>query len=143
MRIAPVVLLLCATSAWAQAPATKAPPATKPSQAPAAKAAPATSPTCTECGVIRTVQRVTKSEPPAPTEAAKPSGLVASIPLGGGKPKVGSSTRVGGDQELRFDRWEVTVRYDDGRYTMVTLDEPGPWREGDKVRVDRGKLVAR
>ena len=143
MRIVPVVLMLYAASAWAQVPATKATPVTKPSQAPATKAVPATSPTCAECGVIRSVQRVTKSAPPAPTEAAKPSGLVASVPLGGGKPKVGSSTRVGGDQELKFDRWEVTVRYDDGRFTLVTLDEPGPWREGDKVRVDRGKLVAR
>lgn len=135
MRIAPFILMLCSACAWAQQPPAKLPTPSK--------AAAAASATCAECGVITSIKRVTKSEPPAPTESTKPSGLVASVPLGGGKPKVGSSTKLGGDQELRFDRWEVVVRYDDGRFTMVTLDEPGAWREGDKVRVDRGKLSAR
>jgi hypothetical protein len=37
----------------------------------------------------------------------------------------------------------VIVRYDDGRYTALRLDEPGEWRDGDKVRVDRGQLFRR
>jgi len=98
---------------------------------------------CADCGVIRTITAVTKKEPVPPADQAKPSGLVATVPLGGGKVQVGSSTKLGRDVEPTSTRYEVIVRYDDGRYTMVMLDDRGEWAEGDKVRIDKGKLLPR
>lgn len=141
MRIALIVLVFFAMPAWAQAPAAKPAPNARP--APTTKAAAAPAETCAECGVIQSVRAITKTEPPPPTDSAKPSGLVATVPLGGGKPKVGSSTRLGRDASTRNTEWEVIVRYDDGRFTALRLDEPGDWRDGDKVRVDRGQLYRR
>ena len=98
---------------------------------------------CADCGVIRSIRPITKKEPTPPAEQAKPSGLVATVPLGGGKVQVGSSTKLGRDVEHTSTVYEVIVRYDDGRYTMVMLDEQGDWKEGDKVRVEKGKLIER
>jgi len=129
MRSVLTCLLLCATAAWSQAPA---PPTTTVPKG-----------GCADCGVVRSVRAVTKKEPVQPADQAKPSGLVATVPLGGGKMQVGSSTKLGRDVEHTSTTYEVIVRYDDGRFTMVMLDDPGEWKEGDKVRVDKGKLIAR
>jgi hypothetical protein len=119
--------VLCALPAWAQGPKeVPAPPQAK----------------CAECGVVRSVRSMSR-ESPVTSDSAKPSGLVATVPLGGGKPQIGSSTRVGRDAVESVTTWEVIVRMDDGRFTIVTLDDPGDWREGDKVRVERGKLERR
>jgi hypothetical protein len=119
--------VLCAAPAWAQGPAD----APAPAQA-----------RCAECGVIRSVRSMSKESPVA-VDSTKPSGLVASVPLGGGKPQIGSSTKVGRDAVESVTTWEVIVRMDDGRFTIITLDDQGDWREGDKVRVERGKLERR
>jgi hypothetical protein len=104
--------------------------------------APAAAP-CAECGVVRSVKRV-ESRPPITAEERKSTaGLVASIPLGGGKPAVGSSTDVRSGQKPPTVRYEVVVRLDDGRFQVVMQDDAGGLREGDKVRVDRGKVVPR
>jgi hypothetical protein len=128
MRSALLASLLCAAPAWAQGPVdVPAPPQAK----------------CLECGVIRSLRPVTKESAVA-ADSAKPSGLVATVPLGGGgKPQIGSSTKVGRDVVESVTTWEVIVRLDDGRFTIVTLDEQGDWREGDKVRVERGKIERR
>jgi hypothetical protein len=98
---------------------------------------------CADCGVVRSVRPVVKKEASLPADQAKPSGLVATVPLGGGKVQVGSSTKFGREAEAKVTTYEVIVRYDNGRYTAIMLDDPGEWKEGDKVRVDKGKLVAR
>jgi len=127
MRRAFAASLLCTASAWAQGPAeVPAPPQAK----------------CADCGVIRSVRSMSKESHVA-VDSAKPSGLVATVPLGGGKPQIGSSTKVGRDAVESVTTWEVIVRMDDGRFTIVTLDDRGDWREGDKVRVERGKLERR
>jgi hypothetical protein len=131
MKILMTCVLIAAAPAWAQAPA-------------ATKDQSAASLMCGECGVVRSVRAVTKEAPPVPSDASKPSGLVASVPFGGGKPYVGSSTHAGGrDAVASVTTWEVIVRLDDGRFSVVTLDEPGDWREGDKVRIDGGRLRRR
>src|SRR3954471_19943651 len=77
--------------------------------------------TCAECGVVRTVRMVTKEIKPDPANDVRPSGLVASFPLDGSKASAGSSTRVG-REAVTDEIWQVIVRYDDGRYRLVTLE---------------------
>lgn len=130
MKILMTCVLIAAAPAWAQSPAP-------------AKSGPAPS-MCGECGVVRSVRSVTKESPPAAADASKPSGFVASVPFGGGKPYVGSSTHAGGrDSPATITTWEVIVRLDDGRFSVFTLDDPADWREGDKVRVESGRLRRR
>ena len=93
---------------------------------------------CADCGVVRSVRTLAREMRPPPQTENKPSGLVASVPLGsgGGKPQIGSSTRVGKDVAPVSETWEVTIRLDDGRFRVIVLDEPPEVREGDKVRVE-------
>jgi len=102
-------------------------------------------PPCTDCGVVRSVRAISKEQREvSPVQETKPSGLVISIPAGGGKAQVGSSTVVGKDVVPTIHTWEVVVKLDDGRFRIVTLDEPTDLRENDKVRFDKnGKLVRR
>jgi hypothetical protein len=132
MRSAPACLLIClicVAPAWAQSP-------------PASANTVSPSSACPDCGVIRSIRAVVK-QARVPSDASKPSGLVATVPLGGGKPRVGSSTKIGGDVVESLTTWEVAVRLDDGRFSVLTLDEANDWHEGDKVRIERGKLVHR
>ena len=112
-------------------------------QAPAPPAKPLSS--CPECGVVRTVRMIEKESKPAPVDNTKPSGLVATIPLGrnADPPKIGSSQQIGKEAVRVNTRWEVTVRLDDGRFRVVMVDEQPEVREGDKVRIEEGKLVRR
>ena len=99
---------------------------------------------CEECGVVRSIRLVKKEIKPDAATDAKPSGLVASFPLGGGKPETGPSQRVGKDKVEMSESWEVIVRLDDGRFRVVMLDDEPRVREGDKVRFDAlGKLTLR
>ena len=98
--------------------------------------------TCADCGVVRSVRSVVKQLQPSPaTEATKPSGLVATIPLKGGKPEIGSSSKLGKDVPNTLETYEVVVRMDDGKFRVVVLDEPPMVKEGDKVHFEKGRLV--
>ena len=123
---------LLAAGAWAQTP-------------PTAPAAPRSSvaASCEGCGVVRSVKRIEKSQPITAQERQSTAGLVASVPLGGGKTSVGSATDVRAEKKPPTVTYEVVVRLDDGRFQLVTQDDAGGLREGDKVRIDRGKVVAR
>lgn len=97
---------------------------------------------CVDCGVVRSVRSVTKQIRPSPaTEETKPSGFVASIPLKGGKPEIGSSEKIGKDAPTVVQTWEVVVKMDDGKFRVVVLDEAPAVKEGDRVQFDKGKLV--
>jgi outer membrane lipoprotein SlyB len=97
--------------------------------------------TCSECGVVTSIRSVTKQAPPVVQNESKPSGLVATIPLGSGSAQVGSSTKLGRDVPSVTQSWEVIVRLDDGRYRVVVLDAQPNVAKGDRVRVDEGKIV--
>ncbi|HEY2629604.1 MAG TPA: hypothetical protein VGI57_10780, partial [Usitatibacter sp.] len=118
-----VLMVSAVPAAWAQAlpDPTKAP-------RPAATS-------CADCGVITSVRSVTKKAPPVVANESKPSGLVATIPLGGGSPQVGSSTKIGRDVPSVTQSWEVVVRLDDGRYRVVVLDSQPDYAKGDRVKV--------
>jgi hypothetical protein len=117
-----------------QAPRVSSPPAPAPLPSKAAS--------CTDCGVVTSVKKVEKQNEPA-TDAAKPSGLVATMPLGGGKAKLGPSQKLGGDTTVITRTWEVIVRRDDGRFQLFTLNDDPGLVEGDKIRIDNGKPVKR
>jgi hypothetical protein len=141
MRTVLTCLLLLAVPAWAQAPAPKS---VAPDKAAVEKAM-VPQKKCADCGVVTSVKVVKKELPPTDAADAKPSGLVASVPFGGGRPQVGSSSkREGKDAPIVSETWEVTVRLDDGRYRLAFLNQrPDPeLREGDKVRFDANGRVA-
>lgn len=102
---------------------------------------------CADCGVVRSVRAKTKELRGADTtDDARPSGLVATIPLGkgGGKPEAGSSTRIGKDAVATSESWEIVVRMDDGRMRVMNVTQRPEVRDGDKVRVEpNGKLTLR
>jgi outer membrane lipoprotein SlyB len=128
MRTILAFALLGAACAWAQPPA---PPATPPTKGP-----------CADCGVVRSIRSVSKELPPTPTDETKPSGLVATVPLGGGKVRTGSSTHIGKDVPNVLRRWEVIVRLDDGRARVLMMDnQPGDVHVGDRVMVQDGRVV--
>jgi hypothetical protein len=143
MRNAIACLMLAAIPAWAADPPTK-PSSTREAVKEAAKPGPS----CAECGVVRSVKVIRKEIKPGdtPTNDAKPSGLVATIPLGkeGGKSHTGPSQRIGKEAVSSTETWEVVIRHDDGRMRLLTLQEEPDVREGDRVRLDaRGKLERR
>jgi hypothetical protein len=97
---------------------------------------------CPTCGVVRSVKRVER-ETPARTEQESPAGLVASVPLGGGPVAAGSATDVRREQQPPAVSYEIVVRLDDGRFQLVRQDDSHGLREGDKVRIDAGKVTLR
>lgn len=96
---------------------------------------------CADCGVVSVIRPVVKEQRMVSSEAA-PSGLVARIPLGSSAPaQVGSSTRFGKDAVSSETTYEFVVRLDDGRFRLVRAEERGDWREGDRARVEEGRLL--
>ena len=139
MRTVLVCVLFLAGPALGQAPAPKS---VAPDKAAVEKAT-APQAKCLDCGVVTSIKVVKKELPPPDSADSKPSGLVASVPLGGGKTTVGSSSkRQGKDAPIMSETWEVTVRLDDGRFRLALLNQKPELREGDKVRFDANGRVA-
>jgi len=99
--------------------------------------------TCAECGVVRSVKRVEKTARITAKERESTAGFVAQMPIGGDKPVVGSATDAREQLKPPVVSFEVVVRLDDGRFQLVVQDDAAGLREGDKVRIDRGKVVRR
>jgi hypothetical protein len=95
---------------------------------------------CGDCGVVRSVNRKEKQSRPA-TDEGKPSGLVATVPLGGGKVRVGPSQKLGREAVITEKSWDVVVQLDDGKFKLVTLDRAPDLQQGDRVRVEGSQLV--
>lgn len=142
MRIVPACLLVLAIPSWAQSPAPA--PATSPATKGAVEKSVVIRKKCADCGVVTSVRVVKKELPPAEAGDSRPSGLVASVPFGGGKPDIGSSSKqqYGKDAVITSETWEVAVRLDDGRYRLAILSQKPDLREGDKVRFDANGRVA-
>ena len=127
-RLLALAFATAATCAWAQ-------PLPDPDKAPSPAA------TCAECGVVTSIRSITRQAPPVVQNESKPSGLVATIPLGGGSPQVGSSSKIGRDIPSVSQSWEVIVRLDDGRYRVLVLDAQPDVAKGDRVRVENGRIT--
>src|SRR5688572_8653849 len=102
MRTVLACLMIASVSAWAQAPATTNPAPNAQPQPPAKFEMPvrnkyaAPRGACGDCAEVRSVRRLTKELQQDEITQGKPTGLVASIPLGGGggKAQIGSSTAL-------------------------------------------------
>ena len=130
----PAAILFSALAAGAAAQGTP--------QIPATVEAPVMA-SCPECGVVRSVKRKESTSPITAEERKSTAGFVASVPLGGGKPTVGSSSDVRNELKPPVVTYEIVVRLDNGNFQVVTQSDAEDLREGDKVRVDRGKVVRR
>ena len=98
---------------------------------------------CEECGVVRSIRKVESQQPIDNVDRSSTAGLVATIPLSGGKPQVGSSSELRKELKPPSVTWEIVVRLDDGRFRVVLQDDPGSLREDDKVKVVDGKVELR
>lgn len=130
----PVAILVAALAFGAAAQSTPPKPATGD--------APAMGP-CAECGVVLSLKRKESTSPITAEERKSTAGFVASVPLGGGKPTVGSSSDVRKELKPPVVTWEIVVRLDSGTFQVVTQSDAEDLREGDKVRIDRGKVILR
>jgi hypothetical protein len=136
-----------------------APPPPPTEGAPPSRAERTVTGTCTDCGVVRNIRSVER-EKQAPDRQISPYmtsdqylstrrysepmvGPVFGMTFGPGQE---TRTFVGaaGSSTMR-DRlleiiYEVTVRYDDGRYGLVELSDASRFRVGDRVRVVDNQL---
>jgi len=134
MRIMLAGVVFAAVSAGAQAQTIKI---VSPEKAIAPQAA------CGDCGVVQSV-RVVRKELSTTNAGASPTGFVYSVPLGGGKGQLGSSTQLGRDQVTVVENWEIVTRMDDGRYRLMRVTEEPEVRDGDKVRInEKGQVRLR
>jgi hypothetical protein len=95
---------------------------------------------CSECGMVYNIRRIER--PVAPGRDSSPD--VTSSPSAGG---VGNDTQAvplfsfghGGAQRVQREPvassvWEMTVRYDNGEFGLVTQDSQPDFKVGDRVR---------
>jgi len=100
---------------------------------------------CRECGVITSIRERQQERAAASTitEGLPPVGPVFGFTFGGDAPVKGFVGAVG-NKEMR-DRlteisYEVTVRYNDGRYGVLETRYGADLRVGDRVKVIQNKI---
>lgn len=124
---------------------------TTPPPPPVAERAPA--PVCADCGLVESVREVKAPADPSGLGAAA-GGVVGGLlgnQVGKGSGRT-IATLIGiaggayaGHQvektQRTVSRWDVGVRMENGEYRTVSLDSAPPWRTGDRVRLQGGRLV--
>ena len=131
-------------------------PADSRASRPAAGGAPAA--VCTNCAVIRSIRTVERERS---TQRDMPSYMTSSqyldtrrysqpyvgpmvgMTFGPGqstKSFVGAAGSPSMRQRILEITYEITVRYDDGRYSLIEQGDLGSLREGDRVRVVDNQL---
>jgi len=100
---------------------------------------------CRECGVITSIRERQQERADARTitQGLPPVGPVFGFTFGGDAPVKGFVGAVG-NKEMR-DRlneisYEVTVRYNDGRYGVLETRDGADLRVGDRVKVIDNKI---
>ncbi len=101
---------------------------------------------CRECGVIAGIRELQREREAARTLAERlpPVGPVFSFSFGGDAPARHFFVGAVGSQEMRDSlidiSYEVTVRFNDGRYGVVETRDGVDLRVGDPVKVIRNKI---
>lgn len=100
---------------------------------------------CRECGVVSGIREVQRERESARTltERLPPVGPVFGFTFGGDAP-VKQFVGAVGNQEMR-DRlveisYEVTVRFNDGRYSVLETRDGADLRVGDPVKVINNRI---
>ena len=103
---------------------------------------------CAQCGVIYDIKTITTESPGAKTQDPQqapesPVGPFVKIPLTS-NPNAQAEFGAYGSKEWRKQHEETTyqviVRYDDGRYTMVETNDASGLRLGQRVRIDQKRI---
>lgn len=100
---------------------------------------------CPECGTIIDIREIASEREMAKLlpERAPPVGPVIRFNLGEGadsKPRVGA---VGSEQMrgyLTERHYEVTIRYEDGRYGLITIPDASSYQVGDRIHIHKGRI---
>lgn len=96
--------------------------------------------TCADCAVVESIKTIeSPATPPADTTAA------AEAPADGSavEPAAPAADAAAPEQVAAVTYgYEITVRFDDGTTSVISLAEPPTWKSGDKVRVVEGKIQA-
>ena len=117
-------------------------------QEPDVPAQPTEGTACAQCGVIYDIKTITTESPGAKTQdpqqaAESPVGPFIKIPLTS-NPNAQAEIGAYGSKEWRKQHEETTyqviVRYDDGRYTMVETNDASGLRLGQRVRIDQNRI---
>lgn len=115
-------------------------------------AVPVAQPVCLSCGTVESVREVA-TQGQGTGLGAVAGGVTGAIigkqfGHGSGKTAMTILGAAGGafaghkiEEKVRSSqRWDVTVRLDDGSYRTVTLEQLPAWRSGDRVRLVNGAL---
>ena len=100
---------------------------------------------CRQCGTIFEIKSITTERELARTleGRAPPAGPFINIPLTG---KSGARAEIGvtGSRQMRKElqqtKYEVVVRYDDDRFTLIMVRDISNLRVGDRVRVIQNRI---
>jgi len=101
---------------------------------------------CRECGVVSSIREVQRERESARTvtERLPPVGPVFGFTFGGDAPTRHFFVGAVGSQEMRDSlleiSYEVTVRFNDGRYGVVETRDGVDLRIGDPVKVINNKI---
>ena len=101
---------------------------------------------CRECGVISSIRELQREREAARTltEGLPPVGPMFSFSFGGEAPAKHVFVGAVGNREMRDSlveiSYEVTVRFNDGRYGVVETRTGADLRVGDPVKVVNNKI---
>ncbi|HKQ23599.1 MAG TPA: hypothetical protein VJT81_04050 [Burkholderiales bacterium] len=101
---------------------------------------------CRECGVISSIRELQREREAARTltEGLPPVGPMFSFSFGGEAPAKHVFVGAVGNREMRDSlveiSYEVTVRFNDGRYGVVETRNGADLRVGDPVKVVNNKI---
>ena len=95
---------------------------------------------CAECAVVESIKTIeSPATPPADATAA------AETPAANGaaEPAAPGADAAAPEQVASLTySYEITVRFDNGTTSVISLAEPPTWKSGDKVRVVDGEILA-
>jgi hypothetical protein len=114
--------------------------------------------TCRDCGVVRSIREIRTERKASrqdtyvnsqqylqsrPFDQQPLVGPAISLSWGGGSQTQATVGAVGSpEMQQRFIEisYEMTVRFDDGRYGLIEQADPGDLRVGDRVKLVKGRL---
>jgi hypothetical protein len=122
------------------------------------KPQPAVTGTCRDCGLVRSIREIRTERKGSQSDTYVASqqylqsrsfdqqalvGPAISFSWGGGSPTQPRIGAVGSpEMQQRFIEisYEITVRFDDGRFGLIEQEDPDDLRVGDRVKVVKGRV---